>query len=136
MMNLFAYGHKKKIAQIASECVGQARLEKYKRMTEAKSYLVGSQSPVTQRIYQHAKSGLLGTTIDFAELNENGDINDLQRFDDKELDELIYHVTLFLLDEGCNVCVKLQTLIITWPDPLNNPQDERQITTEIQTVPN
>lgn len=113
-MNLFSYGQKKKIAQIASEYVEQHRFEERKRIDDAKLYLIGSQSPVIHKIYESAKLGLLETSVDFSELNKNGE---LDNFTNAELDQLIYYMTSFLLEEGCNVCIKSQTLLITWPDP-------------------
>ena len=117
-MNLFGYGQKRTLAELATENVKTHRANEALRFKMSENYLIGPQSPIYQQVINVSKEGALLTTIDFAKLNKSAGLNNLDFiFTDIEVDKLIAVVAKYLESEGCNYTLTGQILTICWPDP-------------------
>ena len=116
------YGSPKKLSEIASDTVHSYRLDREKKIENAKNVLIGPHSPMRIQILEAASNGELSVTIDLYELNNRYKLgNNSFKFSNKEIDRLIIKLIDYLESEGFNYSAmafnELTQLKITWPDP-------------------
>lgn len=123
MTSLFNfYGSQKKLSEIACDTVRSYRLDREKKMENAKNVLLGPNSPMRRQILEAASKGELFVTIDLHDLNKQNKLGNYDfEFNDKEIDQLIIKLIDYLEFEGFNYSAmafnELTQLKIHWPDP-------------------